>query len=162
MRCPRCGAELPADDPAACLGLYNELSVHTLSDRDPTFPHQLAVDAYAAQHAGPESKPITTAFALIGLYLVCERGYTGRKAQLAHMFLGRRRQQWPGFPPPEDRGAVTVADVLAAGDAARNEALQRWAASAWAAWRDQHARVAALVHERYDKQLPRRRLTFGT
>jgi len=139
-------------DAAGCLGLYHELSVQTLSDRDPTFPHQLAVDAYAAQHAGPESKPITTAFALIGLYLVCERGFSGRQAQLAHMFLGQRRQDWPRFQPPADRGAVTVNDVLAAGEGGRNAALRRWAESAWAAWNEQHARVAELVGERFDRR----------
>ena len=152
MRCLGCGVETPGEDGAGCFGLYQELSVHTLSDRDPSFPHQLAVDAYAAQHAGPDVKPITTAFALIGLYLVCERGFTGRQAQRAHMFLGRRRQEWPRFDPPADRGAVTVADVLAlAADAGgRNEVLRRWAASVWAAWRDQHERVAALVRDRFD------------
>ena len=138
-------------DADACLGLYHELSVQTLSDRDPTFPHQLAVDAYAVQHAGADTKPITTAFALIGLYLVNERGFTGRQAQRAHMFLGRRRQEWPRFDAPAARGDVTIADVLAAGDAARKEALCRWAASAWAAWRDQHERVSVLVHERFDR-----------
>jgi hypothetical protein len=154
MRCPGCGAELGEDDAGGCAALYHALSAETLSDRDPTFPHQLAVDAYAAQHAGPDSKPITTAFALIGLYLVCERGFTGRDAQRAHMFLGRRRQEWPRFAPPADRGGVTIADVLAAGEGGRNEALRRWAGSVWAAWRDQHARVAALVEERFDR--PRR------
>jgi hypothetical protein len=149
MRCTGCGAAL-RDEAAGCLGLYHDLSVHTLSDRDPTFPHQLAVDAYAAQHAGGAPKPITTAFALIGLYLVNERGFTGRQAQRAHMFLGRRRQTWPRFSPPVHVGDVTVADVLAAGDAGRNEALRRWAASVWDAWRDQHEQVAALVHDRLD------------
>jgi hypothetical protein len=147
---------LAGDDAAACLGLYHQLSARTLSDRDPTFPHQLAVDAYAAQHAGPESKPITTAFALIGLYLVCERGFTGRQAQLVHMFLGRRRQAWPRFQPPQDPGAVTVADALAAADDARNEALRGWAASVWAAWSAHHDRVAELVRERFDGQRQRR------
>jgi hypothetical protein len=151
MRCVSCGAEARDDDAAGCLGLYHELSAKTLSDRDPTFPHQLAVDAYAAQHAGAATKPITTAFALIGLCLVCERGFTGRQAQRAHMFLGRRRQDWPRFEPPADVGPITVADVLAAGDGARKEALRRWAASVWAAWRDQHERVAALIRDRFDR-----------
>src|SRR4029079_2882572 len=148
MRCPECGAAL-RDEAGGCIGLYHALSVQTLSDRDPTFPHQLAVDAYAAQHAGTAPKPITTAFALIGLYFVNERGFTGRQAQRAHMFLGRRRQEWPRFDPPADVGVVTVADVLAAGD--RNAALNRWAASVWAAWRDQHERVVKLVRERFDR-----------
>jgi hypothetical protein len=152
MRCLRCGVETPGEDRSPCLALYHQLSAQTLSDRDPTFPHQLAVDAYAAQHAGPDTKPITTAFALIGLYLVCERGFTGRQAQRAHMFLGRRRQEWPRIDPPVDRGAVTVADVLAAGEDGRNEALPRWAGSVWAAWRDQHERIAVLVRERFDDE----------
>jgi hypothetical protein len=152
MRCASCGAEVP-DDAAGCLDLYHELAARTLSDRDPTFPHQLAVDAYAAQHAGAATKPITTAFALIGLCLVCERGFTGRQAQRVHMFLGRRRQEWPRFDPPADVGAITVADVLAAGDDARKQALQRWAASVWAAWRAQHERVAALIQERFDDRV---------
>jgi hypothetical protein len=149
MLCPGCGARLRDGD--ACIGLFHELSAQTLSERDPTFPHQLAVDAYAVQHAGPDTKPITTAFALIGLYLVNERGFTGREAQRAHMFLGRHRQEWPRFEPPPVRGDVTVADVLAAGGAGRKEALRRWAASAWAAWRHQHERVGALVRERFDR-----------
>jgi hypothetical protein len=156
MHCPDCGAELRDEDGAECRGLYYELTAQTLSDRDPSFPHQLAVDAYAAQHAGQASKPISTAFALIGLYLVCERGFTGREAQLAHMFLGRHRQEWPRFNPPAECGAVTVADVLAAGEAGRGEALKRWAASAWGAWRDQHPRVIDLVRERFDQRGGRR------
>jgi len=151
VRCPDCGAQLRDDVTAGCLGLYQELSVQTLSDRDPTFPHQMAVDAYAAQHAGRDSKPITTAFALIGLHLVCERGFTGRQAQRAHMFLGRRRQDWPGFTPPADRGALTVADVIAAGADGRNAALRRWAESVWAAWRDEHTHVADLIRDRFDR-----------
>ena len=50
-----------------------------------------------------------TAFALIGLYLVNERGFTGRQAQRAAHVLGRRRQQWPRFLPPARVGDITVA-----------------------------------------------------
>jgi hypothetical protein len=150
MRCTACDAEV-GDDAAGCLGLYHELTARTLSDRDPTFPHQLAVDAYAAQHAAAATKSITTAFALIGLHLVCERGFTGRQAQRAHMFLGQRRREWPRFEPPSDVGTITVADVLAVGDDARKEMLRRWAASVWAAWRGEHERVAALIRARFDQ-----------
>jgi hypothetical protein len=152
MRCPGCGLEADGDAAAACLARYHELSAYTLSDRDPTFPHQLAVDAYAAQHAGATSRPMTIAFALIGLYLVFERGFTGHQAQRAHMFLGRRKQEWPRLAPPDDRGAITVADVVAAGETGRNEAIRRWAASVWAAWHEQHERVAGLVRDRFDRR----------
>jgi len=104
MRCTGCGAEM-RDDVEGCLGLYHELSVHTLSDRDPTFPHQLAVDAYAAQHAGTAPKAITTAFTLIGLYLVNERGFTGRQAQRAHS--PSRSAACPSSPRARSRGRST-------------------------------------------------------
>lgn len=144
VACPGCG--LPA-----CLPMYHELTARTLCDRDPSFPHQLAVDAYAAQHATLDSNTLSTAFALIGLYLVCERRFTGRQVQLAHTRLAQRRQEWPRFQPPASRGAMNVGDVLAAGDEARNEALSNWVRSTWAAWEPAHARVAALVRDRLDR-----------
>ena len=165
-RCPGCGLELPSRAPAeeahpgasaACWQAYSELAARTLTDRDPTFPHQMAVDAYAAQHASPASKPITIAFALIGLHLACERQLTGREAQRVHMVLARRRQEWPVLEPPRTRGSVTVADPLAAAAGARAEALRRWAASVWAAWHPQHDRVAALLRERLDGDVIRPR-----
>jgi hypothetical protein len=161
MRCPSCGVELPSTSGGGCVDLYHELSARTLSDRDPTFPHQLAVDAYAAQHATRDAKPITTAFALIGLYLVCERGFTGHEVQRAHMFLGRRRDSWPRFDPPADRGALTVGDMLAAADGERRAALGRWAASVWRAWHEQHARIADLVQERFDRRGGKRDVAAG-
>ncbi len=51
---------------------YNELSYYTLSHPDPAFIHQNIVDAYTAQHAGQDTKPIAITFALIGLYLSVE------------------------------------------------------------------------------------------
>ena len=84
-------------------------------------------------------RPITAVFALIGLYLAVERGHTGREVQLTHMKIARRRRDWPRLEPPEGRGDLTVADVLAAEmDAEKEEALMRWAASVWEAWEDRH------------------------
>jgi hypothetical protein len=59
--------------------LYHELTVYTLSHQDPSFIHQHAVDAFAAQTAGETTKPITLTFALVGLYLRSERQYSGRQ-----------------------------------------------------------------------------------
>jgi hypothetical protein len=53
-------------------------------------PHQYAVDAWAAKHASAAAPPIRTTFALVGLYLACERAFTRREVQLAHMRLARR------------------------------------------------------------------------
>lgn len=140
MRDPEPGAS------AQCLAIKDELSFHTLGHGDPCFIHQLLVDAYAAQHASPASKPIATAFALIGLFLFAERGFSGREVQRAHMALARRQRAWPRFEPPRSRGTLTVADVVAVPPGGGRDAmLKRWAKSVWLAWEKDHARVAELA-----------------
>jgi hypothetical protein len=118
---------------------FDQLCFYTLGHGDPAFIHQHVVDAFAAQNAAADSKPIAVAFALFGLYLHLERVYTGREVQRAHMTLAQRHKQWPRFHPPRDRGTMTVADVLAAPPGAeRDRAIDAWCASVWATW--QHAR----------------------
>jgi hypothetical protein len=123
--------------------LYDRLSCYTLSLRDPYFIHQLVVDAYAVQHVGEEAKPITVAFALAGLYLHNEKGFSGREVQRAHMKLARNKQPVPRFELPEEKGEITVADVMChTPGPGRDEAIERWSASVWRAWKGSHARVA--------------------
>src|SRR6266542_3200837 len=102
-----------ADEPAELNG-YHELCAYTLKLSDTSFIHQHVVDAYAAQSASAESRPIGVAFALFGLYLHVELGWTGRQVQLAHMRLARTRKQWPRFTPPPSRATMTALDVLQA------------------------------------------------
>lgn len=126
---------------------YDALAAYTLSLADPSFVHQHAVDAYAAQRATGQ-KPITIAFALVGLYLYLEKNYSGREVQRAHMRYARKRKQWPSFQPPAERGAMTVVEVLDARPGPdRDRAIRQWARSVWAAWSAQHAKVAELVEE---------------
>lgn len=101
----------------------------------------------AAKAAGSEgTKPIAITFALVGLHLHLEKGFTGRQVQRAHMALARRRRAWPAFPLPEERGAVTPVDVMAApADGERARAIDRWCASVWAAFASSHRQVAALL-----------------
>jgi hypothetical protein len=150
LTCPATGAPLPGglNASAECFERYGELAAYTLTLADPAFPHQHAVDAYAAQHAGATSKPIATFFALAGLYLACEHGLSGRAVQSAHMVLAKRKRDWPRLPAPAQTGAMTVSSVLAApSGAARMEALRRWATSVWHVWRDQHGLIRSLVAE---------------
>jgi hypothetical protein len=115
--------------------LYNELAFYTLAHVDPAFIHQNVVDAFAAQTAGETTKPITIVFALIGLYLYVEKGYTGKQVQRAHMQLAKFRRQW--FMPalPLDRGAIRIQDVLAAAPGADRDAMiRKWCESAWQPW----------------------------
>ncbi len=133
----------PGDDEA-----YQELQGYTLLHGDPAFIHQHVVDAFAAQHASAEDKPIRVAFALVGLYLHLVRGASGREVQLAHMRLARRRRTWPRFDPPAERGEVTPTDVMAAAAGPdRDRAIDAWCRSVWSAWHASHERVARLLEE---------------
>jgi hypothetical protein len=124
----------------------NELSYYTLAHRDPKFIHQHLVDAYGAQHVRPSKSTIGAAFALAGLYLAVERGFTGRQVQKMHMLMGNRSKEWPRFTPPADVGALTVADVLAVeAGPARDQALIAWCGSVWKAWAGDQPRVRAMV-----------------
>jgi hypothetical protein len=126
--------------------LFHELCFYTLSHGSPTFIHQHVVDAHAAQRADESSKPIGVAFALFGLYLHLERGYTGRQVQRAHMQLAKQRRTWPRFTLPAQRTAMTVRDVLAAEPgSARDQAIDAWAAAVWADWKDSHAHVREIL-----------------
>lgn len=114
---------------------YNELALYTLSLRDPEFIHQYVVDAYCAQNADVTTKPIALTFALVGLYLHIEKGYSGRKVQLAHMEMGKNKRKWPVFEIPEDCGDITVHDVLQAKEGSdRDTMIVNWSASVWSAW----------------------------
>ena len=74
---------------------YEELQCYTLGHGDPGFIHQHVVDAWAAQHADEQTKPIGLTFALIGLYLHVERGFSGRQVQRVHMILSQYERTWP-------------------------------------------------------------------
>jgi len=125
---------------------YNELSCYTLTHGDPCFIHQYIVDAYAAQHADEKSKPITVAFALIGLYLHIEKHYSGKEVQKAHMQLAKKKRHWPVFNLPEHRGNIGVSDVLRAEvGPERDSAINEWSASVWEAWSESHTKVAEFV-----------------
>lgn len=75
---------------------FNELSFYTLQHPDQVyFIHQHIVDAYQAQTADQNTKPIALTFSLVGLYLYLEKNYTGRQVQQAHMRMAQHKQTWP-------------------------------------------------------------------
>lgn len=124
---------------------YNELAFYTLAHalEDRSFIHQYVVDAYAASHADEKSKPIYVAFALAGLYLHLEKGYTGRQVQLAHGALARHKERLPRLDLPEERPSFTVQQVLQAPPGAqRDQAIDEWQRSVWQIWKKEHASVA--------------------
>lgn len=115
--------------------IYNELCFYTLAHGDASFIHQHVVDAFAAQTADEDDKPIKLTFALAGLYLHVEKHFNGRQVQLAHMKFGRVKQTWPVFFLPSERGAVTVGNVLnAPAGPGRDEMIHKWCNSVWEAF----------------------------
>jgi hypothetical protein len=144
MKCPGCGVEVdslknkPDDTYNAIIGcreMVYELSYYTLSLGDSYFLHQLVVDTYAAQHAGPHVKAISTAFALVGLYIVNVQNKTGRDSQLAHIALANKSKTWPMFEVPQSKHWMTVKDVLALPDIVKEDAIKQWSSTVWDVWR---------------------------
>ena len=127
---------------------YNELQAYTLGHGDAAFIHQHVVDAWIAQHADLNTKPMGVAFALAGLYLHLEESFSGREVQRAHMKMGARKREWPKFSIPKERGSMTALDVMAAPpDAERDRAIDAWCASVWSAYLDSHAAVEQFLKE---------------
>lgn len=121
----------------------DELCAYTLTHGAPEFIHQYVVDAFAAQMADEQTKPIKLTFALLGLYLHLERNFTGRQVQLAHQYLGRQKRPWPRFVLPKERGSITAREVLAqSAGPARDQAIDAWCRAVWEAFRDAHLQVA--------------------
>ena len=133
-------------DMDATLAAYDEVYVYTMGR--PGFILQHVVDAFAVQTADDSSKPIAVVFGLIGLYLHLEKQFSGRRVQKAHMVLGRRRRAWPRVRLPEDRGSITVADVLAApAGPDRDEAIENWCRSVWTAFAANRQMIGALLRK---------------
>ncbi len=128
---------------------YNELSCYVAEHGDLSFILQHVVDAYAAQQADEHTKPIQLAFSLIGLYLHVEEQFSGRQVQRTHQLLAQRKQTWPTFSLPRNRGSITAADVMAAPPGPeRDHAIHQWCVSVWDAYRDNHQAVASLLRDR--------------
>lgn len=143
--CEICGAKITGSD--SCKDLYNKLSLYTLSHPNQNFfIHQYIVDAYAAQHANENAKPIATAFALIGLCLFADYGYTGKQVQKAHIELAKIKRAWPLFIQPKEKAIITVSDVLSVQPGEkRDEMIKKWANAVWDMWRGQHSAIMELV-----------------
>jgi len=118
--------------------LYNDLLFYTLSHPDPEFfIHQYAVDAFAAQNVDENTKNITLLYAVAGLYLAVERGFSGKEVQNAHLIFSKEKSDMPLIIPPENRGEITIKNVLEAEPGiARDEMILHWCASVWEAYQN--------------------------
>lgn len=134
---------------------FSELSFYTLSHPDKDyFIHQHVVDAFHAQTADHNTKPIQLTFALVGLYLFLEKGYSGKQVQEAHAKMASDKISWPQHPLPIERGVVTAGDVLnAAAGAERDEMIRQWCASVWQTYPEWHVSIEQLVKLKLDETI---------
>lgn len=125
---------------------YLDLSLYTLSHKSKDFIHQHIVDAYTAQTADDQTKPIALVYALAGLYLHLVQNYTGRQVQLAHIEMSKKTKVFDKITLPENRGQITVADVLITPEGfQRDEMIQNWCKSVWGAYSNEHNKVISMT-----------------
>ena len=130
------------------ISAYDELYVYAGSRGRETFVLQLVVDAHRAQIAAADTKPIAVVFALIGLFLHVEKGYTGLQVQQVHMQLGRNKHPWPTIALPAERGGTTAADVLQVpAGPERDAAISEWCRSVWTACAATRQQIIELLRE---------------
>lgn len=131
--------------------LFDELSFYTLAQPREESIHQLAIDTFTAQHATSAGKPLAIVFAVLGLYLHAERGFSGLQIQRVHMQLAPLRLPWPLLPLPAHHADLTIADVLAAEPGpARDALIRRWCVAEWQVWTDGRAAIAHLLKTHLD------------
>ncbi|MGA8163339.1 MAG: DUF5946 family protein [Acidobacteriaceae bacterium] len=131
--------------------LFDELSFYTLAQPRSEFIHQFAIDTFTAQHTTATSKPMGMVFAVLGLYLHAERGFTGLHIQQVHMRLAPLRLPWPVLSLPAQHADLTVADVLAAAPGPERDAMiRRWCVAEWQVWTESRPAIAHLLKTHLD------------
>ena len=125
---------------------YDELYVYTMGRAG--FVLQHVVDAFGAQTASDDTKPMGLIFALVGLYLRVEKQFSGSQVQKVHMRMARQKRRWPPVSLPRDRGRMTAADVLAVSEGdERDRAIDEWCRSVWTAFGDNRQTIVDLLRE---------------
>lgn len=147
-RCPGCGVDLPpadlvvpeVDASPACTLVHGELLGFQVQHPVMLRYHQLTADTYTAQHAGGPTPLLRVGYALTGLWLSIEHGFSGEDVRSIHRRMGRPTAAWPIFDPPRPpQRWLTGIDVADAGVRQRSErghakAVAAWAESVWETW----------------------------
>jgi hypothetical protein len=125
---------------------YLDLSFYTLSHKSNDFIHQHIVDAYTAQVADENTKPIAIVYALAGLYLHLEKKYSGKQVQLAHIEMSKMPKLFDPIILPENRGNITVKEVIEKPEGAeRDKMIHQWCISVWDAYALEQNKVIAMT-----------------
>ncbi len=129
---------------------YSELAFYTLLHPDQElFIHQYVVDAWTAQQADEHKKRIAVIYALVGLYLFLEKGYSGKQVQQAHVLLSKDKSNMPQIRIPAEKGGIRIDDVLkAAPGPDRDTRITEWCHSVWNAYQDSHQIIADYLSKR--------------
>ena len=130
-----------------CWSVFTEVIAKDYSDAEVFGQvHQLTVDAYAVQHAGGPHPDKSVDVHLSGLYLVLVRGFRPPDVAPQLKRLIAEVEAWPHFPPPAERGSMTVWDVALADSREEHfEKVREWSGQAWEAWSAHHDGVEAFV-----------------
>ena len=151
--CLWCGAGLPAIDgpthkymqsSASCWAAFGRVLSKEYSDQQYFEVHRLAVDAYAVQHPGIESRQSIQSVGvhLVRLCLFLEHGLEATQANDAMLAAAQQKASYHWLEPPGSMGVLTASDVDAATNAAEHKMLvKRWAEQMWRAWSDHHETV---------------------
>ncbi len=125
---------------------YDEVYVYTMGR--PGFILQHVTDAFTLQTATHETKPIAMVFGLVGLYLHLEKKFSGRQVQEMHMKMARFKRVWPSIHLPEDRGGISVLDVLGTPPGPeRDRAIDDWCHSVWVSFASNRPTIVSLMRE---------------
>lgn len=157
--CPGCGLRMPRREGAVntsyynaspeCWSVYTEV-LGTEYGNAVLFGqvHQLTVDTYAVQHPGGPHPDKSVDIHLCGLYLVLEQGHRSPEVPPLLHRIASVVTDWPHWPPPMERGTLTVFDVALADSPSAHEALVReWAGQVWSVWSEHHAAVGDLLSQ---------------
>ena len=117
------------------LNLFHELSFYTLGHPNKDyFIHQHAVDAFAVQHLGEDTKIIKATYGLLGLCLYLEHGFSGKEVQHVHVKLSSDKSDWPNIQYPIQQIAYSIQTILNAPEGKhRDQEIRNWCELIWKA-----------------------------
>ena len=137
-----------------CWEIYTQILAKEYGEYGyPELVHRLTVDTYAVQHPehpGKRNKQAkqSVSIHLISLYLVLEKGLTGRQATEVMSATLKAGQKFKWLEPPNPNGTITVLEVIQANSFGEHEiSVKRWANNVWLAWEKHHKYIAELVNK---------------
>jgi hypothetical protein len=153
-RCPGCGLDMPVRPGATthryfnaspeCWDVFGEVLATEYGDAVRfAATHQLAVDSYAAQHAGGDHPDTSVAIHLVGLHLILEAEVRPTAVPPQLQSLATVTSTWPSLGVPPGPWSITVLDVALAADPIAT--TRAWAEEIWHAWHDAHDAVRRLA-----------------